>query len=255
MDLKKVTAELKKQYPGKKIIPNHKTNPTEIICEVDPSSQHAGNSTAVAVIDQTKLHYHERSAEIYYVLQGKLELIIDEVKFVLNQDQYRVIPPGKTHQARGKATWVLVYSEPGWQKEDSLAVEDQSLTFSPNLTHIRLLVKDYQTMFRFYHEQLGLAVTWGDSKTDYAEFDLGDAKIAIYKTELMPKFIQTKLGKANGALVINLRVENLKTAVEFLKEQKIKPLSEITKYSDAGIEAFYLEDPEGNLLEIYRDLE
>ena len=254
MDLKKVTAELEKQYPGKKIIPNHKTNPTEIICEIDPSSKHFGHSSAIAIIDQTAPHYHERAAEIYYVLKGKLELMVEGARYSLNEDQYRVIPPGKVHFAKGKATWVLVYSEPGWQLSDHLEVKEKPNTFLPTLSHIRLLVDNYDKMYAFYEQTLGLTVSWGKPEGDYAEFETGEAKIAIYKKQLMPKIIQSKLGKNNQAMVINLQVEDLQTAVKFLEEKKVKLLSPATKYPDAGIEALYFEDPEGNLLEIFQNL-
>lgn len=254
MDIKKITSALKKEYPGKNIIPNHKTNPTEIICEIDPSSKHPAYSSAIAVIDQTSPHYHERSAEIYYVLKGKLELMVEGARYSLNEDQYRVIPPGKVHFAKGKATWVLVYSEPGWQLSDSLEVKEKPNIFLPTLSHLRLLVEDYAKMYLFYEQTLGLTVSWGKRDGDYAEFETGEAKIAIYKKKLMPSIIQKKLGQNNQAMVINLQVEDLQSAVKFLEEKKVKLLSPATKYPEAGIEALYLEDPEGNLLEIFQNL-
>lgn len=255
MDQKKVISDLKKQYPGKTIIANDSKNATEIICEIDPAKKHPGYSSAVAVIDQTAPHYHEQAAEIYYVLKGKLELFVEGARYSLGQDQYRVIPPGKVHFAKGKATWVLVYSEPGWQKQDHLEVKEKPSVFSPNLSKVCLLAQNFGQMFDFYHELLGLTVANGNKDSDYAEFETGDAKIAIYKKSMSPKIIQAKFGKNNQAMVIGLEVEDLKSAYKFLTDKKVTLLSSITKHANTGIEAFYLEDPQGNLLEIYSFLQ
>ena len=255
MDQKKVISDLKKQYPGKAIIANDSKNATEIICEIDPGSLHPQYSSLIYVIDQTKPHYHERSAEIYYVLKGKLELFVEGARYTLTEDQYRVIPPGKIHFAKGKATWVLVYSEPGWQKQDHLEVKEKPSEFLPTLTHVRLLVEDYSRMFNFYQQTLGLTVAWGKPDGNYAEFETGEARIAIYRQEKMPKIIQDKLSKNKPISLINMQVEDLKSAVAFLQEKKLSFLVPATRYPEAGIESCYLEDPEGNILEIYSDLE
>lgn len=60
MDVKRVIEQLKKEYPSKKIIKNIENNPTEIICEIDPTEKHRIYSIAIAVIDQSIPHYHKR---------------------------------------------------------------------------------------------------------------------------------------------------------------------------------------------------
>ena len=68
MNTKKVIAELKKRYPGKKIIINTPEFPLEIVCELDPISQ----TRAIAVIDFTRPHYHKKNTELYEVIKGEL---------------------------------------------------------------------------------------------------------------------------------------------------------------------------------------
>ena len=63
MDSKKVIDELKRKYPGKKIIKNGEDNPSEILCEVDPSTNHPEYSLAVAVIDKSLPHSHKKTTE------------------------------------------------------------------------------------------------------------------------------------------------------------------------------------------------
>jgi lactoylglutathione lyase len=258
MDFKKVANELKKEYPGAKIIPNQKDNPTEVLCEIDPSSKHTGFSSVVSVIDQAEPHSHQYSAEIYYVLRGKLELLVENQRFVLNQDEYRVIPPNTVHSATGKETWVLVYSEPGWREDDHHLIKDKPLSFIPHITHLRLLVVDYGAMFKFYRETLGLTVKWGEPTGNYAEFDLGDVSLGLFKRKLMaevlPKALGDSLLKILGRVVLNLKVEDVDASFTFLSQKGVKFVKEPNKYPEWGIKAAHLEDPEGNILEIYQNL-
>lgn len=118
-----------------------------------------------------------------------------------------------------------------------------------------MFAENFEQMFAFYNNLLGLTVAKGDVNSDYAEFETGDAKIAIYKQKKLPKVIQAKFSKNKPLSLIALRVENLKSAVAFLEEKKASFLVAPTKNQEAGIESFYLEDPQGNLLEIYSNLE
>ena len=122
MDVSKVIAELEKKYPGKAIFKNGSSNPTEIICEVEPSSDHPDYSVAVAVIDQSQPHYHKKTFEIYEIIKGKLELTVDRKVFKLSQGEVFKIPTGKIHSTRGDETWVQVTSHPGWTPEDHILV-------------------------------------------------------------------------------------------------------------------------------------
>ncbi len=120
MNSKKVIEELNKKYPGKKIIKNDNDNPTEILCEVEPSSEHPKHSLAVAIIDKSAPHSHKKSKETYKVTKGKLTLHVDNKKHELNEGDELVIEPGQLHWAEGKETWIECYSEPGWTFEDHL---------------------------------------------------------------------------------------------------------------------------------------
>ncbi len=255
MDAKKIITELKKQYPGKKIILNHPKTPTEIVCEIDPAGKHPQYSSAVVVIDETKPHYHQNSAEIYYVLKGKLELFVEGVRYSLSQERYRVIPPGKVHFAKGKATWVLVYSEPGWLPEDNLEVGKKPKTFLPDLTKVQLLAEDFRLMIDFYQQSLGLTVIQEEVGSAYVEFAIGDASLVITKPDLLPEPVRQKLTENQRRTLIQLRVRDLDSVISFLKEKKVDFYLPLTRYPDRGVESFYIQDPEGNLLEIYSDLE
>ena len=118
MNIPGVIEELKKKYPGKRILLNNRTNCTEILCEVDPTSAHPSHSEVVAIIDQTDKHLHNQGTEIYKVVKGVLSLVVDGRILVLNEGQSYTISPGQVHQATGNETWVQVTSKPGWKKSD-----------------------------------------------------------------------------------------------------------------------------------------
>ncbi|PIZ00385.1 hypothetical protein COY62_02860 [bacterium (Candidatus Howlettbacteria) CG_4_10_14_0_8_um_filter_40_9] len=76
MNSKKVIQELKEKYPEKDIV----VNPQEIVCEVDPE-----NGKAIAIIDNSKPHFHKYTTEIYKVLKGELTILIDDKPVTLLQ--------------------------------------------------------------------------------------------------------------------------------------------------------------------------
>jgi mannose-6-phosphate isomerase-like protein (cupin superfamily) len=109
----KVISELQSQFPGKAIFPDHKKNPTEILCEVDPTSDHPEYSKAIAIIDRSIPHVHYETKETYKVLKGSLTVHISGIEYQLKEGESIVIEPNKIHWAEGKETWVECYSEPG----------------------------------------------------------------------------------------------------------------------------------------------
>jgi len=123
MNTEKVINELSLKYPGKKIIKINEENPTEIICEVDPSSEHPEKSIAIAVINRSEPHYHKKSTEIYRIIKGELNLIVDNKEYNLKENDVYTIHPGEIHYAIGSETWVEVISEPGWTLEDHIIKE------------------------------------------------------------------------------------------------------------------------------------
>ena len=123
MDAEKVIRELSQRYPGKKIIKNEEESPTEILCEIDPTSDHPGRDVAIAVIDRSKPHYHKKTREIYEVTKGSLIVNKNGIDFHLKEGEKLVIEPGEVHFAVGDETWITTYSEPGWTMEDHILID------------------------------------------------------------------------------------------------------------------------------------
>ena len=126
MNVTKVVSQLKQKYPGKKIILNPPEKTTEIICEIEPTEEYPKKSTAVAVIDKIRPHYHKKLTEKYTIIKGTLIHYLGNKKTILKENQSITIPPGSIHWAEGNETWFYVYSTPGWTIEDHILVSDKS---------------------------------------------------------------------------------------------------------------------------------
>ena len=122
MNVKKAIAELKQQYPGKKIICLPESNPSEIICEIEPVGEHLEYSVAISVIDQTSAHYHQKTTENYEIISGALILAIDGQKHQMKTGDSLIIKPGQIHSAIGNQAWIKCTARPAWTPKDHLLV-------------------------------------------------------------------------------------------------------------------------------------
>jgi mannose-6-phosphate isomerase-like protein (cupin superfamily) len=68
-------------------------------------------------IDGAQRHYHKRSTELYYVLEGEGTLTLDGVEHPLRKGSLAHIPPGVVHSASGRVR-VLVIGIPDIAEDD-----------------------------------------------------------------------------------------------------------------------------------------
>jgi mannose-6-phosphate isomerase-like protein (cupin superfamily) len=59
-------------------------------------------------ITNAKLHYHERTDEIYYVLDGQGRMRLDDQEIELHKDVVVYVPRGMKHRAWGQLTVLVV---------------------------------------------------------------------------------------------------------------------------------------------------
>jgi len=127
------------------------------------------------------------------------------------------------------------------------------------LNCIRLMVKDFDSCFRFYSETLGLKVTWGKPGGVYASFDIGlPSGLSIFKSDLMAE----ALGNADKALptgfrdrsAIIIKVTDIDQTWKELSSRGVRFLSEPKEMPGWGMTVAHFRDPEGNLLEIWSEL-
>jgi mannose-6-phosphate isomerase-like protein (cupin superfamily) len=68
-------------------------------------------------IDGARAHYHKRSTELYYVLEGEGTVTLDGVEHAVRQGSIVHIPPGVVHSAQGRVR-VLVVGIPDIADDD-----------------------------------------------------------------------------------------------------------------------------------------
>ena len=118
--------------------------------------------------------------------------------------------------------------------------------------HARLLIKNYEDCLHFYRDVLGFEVTWDDG--DYASFQAGEIRLAIFKREMMADAIENT-GKALDAesqdkTALIFEVADVDEYHRKLEEKGVQFLKVPCNFPDWGIRAAYFRDPDGNLIEI-----
>ena len=113
------------------------------------------------------------------------------------------------------------------------------------LTHVRLLVGDYASCFRFYRDVLGLELAFGDEDGPYADFRAGSAALALFDRAGQAEVVDVR-APGDGALVV-FAVDDVDSAVERLREHVVDgPVNR----ADWGLRVAYVRDPDGSLIEI-----
>lgn len=203
MNVQKIINQLKKKYPGKKIIKNNSRNPTEIICEIEPSINHSNYSLAIAVIDKSYPHFHKKTKEVYKVIKGKLTLFIEDKKFKLKENEKIEIPPKKIHSATGKETWVECFSTPGWKLEDHAIID---LTIIKLKSLIKKIVKKASELKNKYTDEksapVNYACVFSQSQEEFKQLIFITKKIGkiIKETPTGPLFLIKPLKASAGIL-------------------------------------------------------
>jgi mannose-6-phosphate isomerase-like protein (cupin superfamily) len=59
-------------------------------------------------IDHAKLHYHEKTDEIYYVIEGGGTMVLDDEEIELHEGVVVYVPRGVRHKAVGQLTVLTV---------------------------------------------------------------------------------------------------------------------------------------------------
>ena len=75
----------------------------------------------------TTPHYHPKTEEIYYILQGQGEMQIDEEQRTVGPGDAIAIPPGARHQITNTGQTTLLFlccCAPGYEHEDTVLLDD-----------------------------------------------------------------------------------------------------------------------------------
>jgi lactoylglutathione lyase len=126
--------------------------------------------------------------------------------------------------------------------------------------NIRLLVEHFDECFNFYSEKLGFNPTWGKPGGDYASFDIGvPSGLSIFKSDLMAATIgnsELKLPEnSREKVLINFKVDDVDEKYQSLLKKGVEFVNQPADMTGWGIRVVHLRDPEGNLLEIWSELD
>jgi len=127
---------------------------------------------------------------------------------------------------------------------------------STTLTHISLLVEDVQMALHFYRDNLGFEVI--ENLGDYATLKANEnLKLSFFPRKAMQEALPSvHLSPVNGyRTVLEFFVEELDSVCKTLEAKGIQFVSEPTDHPDWGIRTAYFIDLDGNLVELFRNLE
>lgn len=83
-----------------------------------------GMGIAFAEILESAEHFHKKTKEIYYVLEGKGNIFINGKKFSLKEEIIIKIMPKARHFVKSrKGIKILVISMPSWNEKDHFFVQ------------------------------------------------------------------------------------------------------------------------------------
>jgi len=123
------------------------------------------------------------------------------------------------------------------------------------LTHVRLLIHDYQSCFRFWRDVIGLVPVFGDESGTYAAFNSGTTRLSIFVAAEMAAVVplQEPSPQAPDRSVVQRDVDKVDAVAGTLRVRGVS----VTEPSDQpgwGIRVAHFRDPEGNLIELAQRL-
>jgi len=110
-----------------RLFQSRKSFEAETVFEVTTARDGLPFGIAIADIEQSQPHVHRVTTETYTVVQGSIELALDDERVVLHVGDVAVIRPGVVHSARsigeGHAARITVTTIPEFSVDDYFPVE------------------------------------------------------------------------------------------------------------------------------------
>jgi len=123
----------------------------------------------------------------------------------------------------------------------------------PRLTHVRILVGSFSASYSFYRDGLGLPTEWPDNGS-YAEFETGgDTKLAIFPRAEMAGDVD--LRPAGDGVLLVLDMGDVDAAADDLRRRGIALVDDPHDRPEWGLRIVHIRDPDGHLVELFRDIE
>ena len=128
------------------------------------------------------------------------------------------------------------------------------------LDNVRLLVTRLDECLLFYRDVLGLKLTWGELGGNYVSFDTGEGQgLSLCKkdfmSEVVGKYHFSAQFESQDTCVCIFEVTDLEQTVQTIEKNGGQFVTEIQDRPDWGIRVVHLRDPDGNLIELFSELE
>ena len=121
------------------------------------------------------------------------------------------------------------------------------------LHHVRLLVADMGASIGFYRDILGFHLKWGEEAIGYASFTGGyGVDLSLFARRGQPE--ATPVDPAGDRLLLSVEVDDPDLEVERLRGLGVKIVAGPREEPGWGLRVAYVRDPDGNLLELMRQL-
>ena len=124
------------------------------------------------------------------------------------------------------------------------------------LTHIRLLVDDFDACLRFYRDVLGFKPDVLADPARYAEFEVGVTRLALYDRATMEHIVGAfpDAGVSRDHVLLGIEVANVDDAYGTLVARGVEFAVPPTDRPDWLLRTAHFRDPEGNLIELYHGI-
>jgi len=126
-------------------------------------------------------------------------------------------------------------------------------------SNVRLLVKDYETCFKFYTEKLGLEAAF-NIESCYGSFKVAEGieGLAIFTSDLMAPAVgntdKSQPTDCREKMMVSFEVENVDETFKTLSAKGVEFINQPTDIPGWGMRVVHLRDPEENLIELFTPL-
>lgn len=126
-------------------------------------------------------------------------------------------------------------------------------------SNVRLLVKDYETCFKFYTEKLGLEAAF-NIESCYGSFKVAEGieGLAIFTSDLMAPAVgntdKSQPTDCREKMMVSFEVENVDETFKTLSAKGVEFINQPIDMPGWGMRVVHLRDPEENLIELFTPL-
>ncbi|MGH3490051.1 MAG: VOC family protein [Actinopolymorphaceae bacterium] len=126
------------------------------------------------------------------------------------------------------------------------------------MSHVRLLVDEFDACFRWYRDVLGLRPYWGEEGSGYADFSAGDgaSDLALFSRSAQAE-VSGSLGDGDGdrdRVALVFRVADVDRTAREVRGRGGTVVAGPEDQPGWGIRTLHVRDPDGNVVELNSEL-